>query len=102
MVNKKNKGKTDTLTDASSNVESAPAIIIGAGVGGLSVAAYLAQAGRRVIVLEQDNHLGGTAHVFRRSGFTFPDPESFTMPGYIAGSLLELGVEQPLQDTKRS
>lgn len=98
MANKRNKGKTDTLTDASRIMESAPAIIIGAGVGGLSAAAYLAQAGRRVIVLEQDNHLGGTAHVFRRSGFTFPTgPQSFTMPAYIAGSLLELGVEQPLR-----
>jgi len=55
--------------------------IIGAGIGGLSAAAYLARAGRTVIVLEQDQHLGGTASVFRRSGFTFPTgPQSFTAP----------------------
>ncbi len=98
MATKKNKGKTDTLYDASSIMESPPAIIIGAGVGGLSAAAYLAKAGRRVIVLEQDNHLGGTAHIFRRSGFTFPTgPQSFTMPAYIEGSLLELGMGKPLR-----
>ncbi len=78
-------------------VDRADAIIIGAGVGGLSAAAYLAQSGRRVIVLEQDTHLGGTAHVFRCNGFTFPTgPQSITMPKYIADSLCELGVERRL------
>ena len=91
------KQKINILTDARHIVESTDAVIIGAGIGGLSAAAYLARAGRRVILLEQDNHMGGTAHVFRRSGFTFPTgPQSFTMPEYIADSLRELGVEQPL------
>ncbi|MCE8428039.1 MAG: NAD(P)/FAD-dependent oxidoreductase [Candidatus Methanoperedens sp.] len=77
-------------------MKSTDAIIIGAGVGGLSAAAYLAQAGRGVIVLEQDRHIGGTAHVFRRSGFIFPTgPQSVTMPGYISDSLCELGVGPP-------
>ncbi len=76
-----------------STVNSVDAIIIGAGAGGLSAAAYLAKAGRKVIVLEQDYHLGGTAHIFRRNGFTFPTgPQSVTMPDYIADLLCELGV----------
>jgi len=95
-ANRSNKIKTKIIGDAHSFVESADAIIIGAGIGGLSAAAYLAQAGRRVIVLEQDHHLGGTAHVFRRGGFNFPTgPQSVTMPSYILDSLSELGVEQP-------
>jgi len=81
--------------------ESADVIIIGAGVGGLTAAAYLARAGRKVIVIEQDNHVGGTAHVFKRDGFTFPTgPQSITMPGYIANSLCELGVERRLSFTR--
>lgn len=73
------------------------AIIIGAGVGGLTAAAYLARAGCKVLVIEQDSHVGGTAHVFKRNGFTFPTgPQSITMPDYIAESLRELGVEQHL------
>lgn len=89
-----NKGKSNIFSDG---VESADAIIIGAGVGGLTAAAYLARAGRKVIVLEQDSHIGGTAHVFKRGGFIFPTgPQSITVPEYIADSLCELGVEKRL------
>lgn len=98
MTNKSNKEKTNLFTHTG---ESADAIIIGAGIGGLSAAAYLVRAGRKVIVLEQDHHLGGTASVFRRNGFTFPTgPQSFTAPEYIAASLRELGVEQQLSFTR--
>ncbi len=90
------KGKTNFSGHTCRNVESADAVIIGAGMGGLSAAAYLAKAGRKVIVFEQDPHVGGTAHIFKRGGFIFPaGPQSFTMPSYIADSLRELGVEQP-------
>ncbi|HSX65910.1 NAD(P)/FAD-dependent oxidoreductase [Nocardioides sp.] len=44
------------------------AIIIGAGLGGLTTAAYLAAQGRRVLVLERYSVLGGSTHVFRRRG----------------------------------
>jgi phytoene dehydrogenase-like protein len=36
-------------------------IIVGGGHNGLTAAAYLAQAGRRVLVLERADHLGGAA-----------------------------------------
>jgi all-trans-retinol 13,14-reductase len=46
--------------------ESWDAIIVGSGIGGLVCAGYLAADGARVLVLEQHDVAGGSAHVFRR------------------------------------
>ena len=35
------------------------AIVIGSGMGGLSVASLLAQEGKRILLLEQNNVVGG-------------------------------------------
>ena len=46
------------------------AIVIGSGIGGLSVAATLAKlAGKRVLVLERHYTAGGFTHTFRRPGY---------------------------------
>lgn len=47
------------------------AVVIGAGLGGLTTAALLAQAGRRALVLDQHYVAGGNATVFRRKGYVF-------------------------------
>ena len=44
------------------------AVVIGAGLGGLSTAAFLAANGRRPLVLEQNQVVGGCSQVFRRRG----------------------------------
>lgn len=46
----------------------ADAIVVGAGLGGLSCAAYLSACGLRTIVLEQGKVAGGCSQVFRRQG----------------------------------
>jgi phytoene dehydrogenase-like protein len=43
------------------------AVVIGSGLGGLSVAAYLCAAGRRTLVLEAHHVAGGNSQVFRRT-----------------------------------
>ncbi len=44
-------------------------IIIGSGTGGLSAASFLAQAGKRVLLLEQHYSIGGYTHAFQRNGY---------------------------------
>jgi phytoene dehydrogenase-like protein len=51
----RNRGKRDEVT------RSYDDIVVGAGHNGLTTAAYLAQAGRRVLVLERQDHVGGAA-----------------------------------------
>jgi len=46
-------------------------VVIGAGLGGLSCAAFLAKQGLRVAVFEQHYQAGGYCHSFRRGPYTF-------------------------------
>ncbi len=46
-------------------------IIIGAGIGGLTAAALLAQAGYKVTVLEAQTYAGGCAGTFTHQGYRF-------------------------------
>jgi prolycopene isomerase len=47
------------------------AIVVGAGLGGLSAATFLSQAGQRVLLLEKHNVPGGYASSFLRGRFEF-------------------------------
>ena len=49
-------------------IQTWDAIVIGAGLGGLSTAAFLATNGVRTLVLEQNQVVGGCSQVFRRAG----------------------------------
>ena len=57
------------------------AVVIGAGLGGLTAAALLAKAGRNVRVIERNHAIGGAASVFKVGDLTIepslhltPDP----------------------------
>lgn len=55
--------------------------IIGAGFGGLSAAAYLAQAGHQVTIHEKNSQVGGRASTWKKDGFLFDlGPSWYLMP----------------------
>ncbi len=75
------------------------AVVIGAGIGGLTAGALLAKRGFDVFVLEQAIIPGGCASTFKRRGFTF-DVGATQVAGLEPGGVHykifeELGVELP-------
>jgi len=50
--------------------DSFDAAVIGSGLGGLTAAALLAKAGRKVCVIERNSSLGGCASVFKKGALT--------------------------------
>ena len=69
-------------------------VIVGGGVAGLAAAAFVAHAGRRVVVLERSSHIGGRAITEERSGYYFNlGPHALYKVGHAANILSELGVD---------
>ncbi len=61
-------------------------IIIGAGIGGLTAGAILARNGKRVLILEKNDRVGGYAVNFKRNGFEF-DASLHLMQGCGQGKI---------------
>ena len=60
------------------------AIVIGAGIAGLSVAIRLQNAGFKVEVFESNDYPGGKLTDFSKNGYRFDmGPSLFTMPQFI-------------------
>jgi phytoene dehydrogenase-like protein len=76
------------------------AVVIGAGIGGLTCAGALAARGRAVIVLEQAAVPGGYLTSFRQRGFTFDCAvdcvAGLDSNGLLTWLLQSLGVDQGL------
>ena len=73
------------------------AVVIGSGLGGLTAAALLAKAGRKVCVIERNHSVGGAASVFKKGALTIEpalhqtaDPHDPSDPKHAI--LTELGI----------
>ncbi|MFC4248913.1 phytoene desaturase family protein [Natribaculum luteum] len=63
------------------SLDGASIVVIGSGVGGLSTACYLADAGADVHVIEKNEQLGGRASTLEAEGFRFDmGPSWYLMP----------------------
>lgn len=67
-------------------------VVIGAGLGGLAVAARLARLGHEVVVCERSTDVGGKVGVVHRDGFTFDTgPSLITLPAALRDLFLKTG-----------
>ncbi|GAB4221561.1 MAG: NAD(P)/FAD-dependent oxidoreductase [Spirochaetales bacterium] len=68
-------------------------VVIGAGLGGMVAANYLASLGRKTLVVEQSHHSGGNMSGFFRKGYYFDGgDQSFESLGIVFPVLEDLGV----------
>ena len=86
----------------------ADVVVVGAGLGGLAVAARLAKRGHRVTVLERTDRAGGAIHRVEQDGFGWDaGPSSTTLPAVLrdlfrkSGRPLERYLELPAARARR-
>ena len=75
-------------------------IIVGAGMAGLTAAAYLCRSGHEVRILEKNSFCGGLVHTFERNGFYFDSgPRAIENSAIVIPLLKDLNISLQLQNS---
>ncbi len=79
------------------------AIVVGGGIAGLTSAAFLAKAGKSVILFEQQYKTGGLVQTFERNGVYFDGGlRSIENSGIVLPMLKQLGIDIDFQKSNVS
>jgi len=78
-------------------------VIVGAGMAGLTAAAYLIRQNCDVLLIEKSNRSGGLVHTFVQDGFSFDTgPRAFVNSGMVKPILKDLGIDWETLNNKVS
>ncbi len=81
--------------------DSKSIVIVGAGMAGLTAAAYLARDGHRVLLLDKNDRVGGLVRTFDVNGFSFDGgPRAFVNSGIVRPILGDLGISWDYLDNR--
>ena len=78
-------------------------VIVGAGMAGLTAAAYLSRENFNVLILDKNERTGGLLSTFESSGFQFDSgPRAFVNSGIVKPILKDLGIHWEFLENKIS
>ncbi|MFN2177467.1 MAG: FAD-dependent oxidoreductase, partial [Anaerolineales bacterium] len=78
-------------------------VIVGAGMAGLTAAAYLARDNYKVLLLDKNDRSGGLVHTFEFDGFFFDaGPRALVNSGIVKPMLNDLGIGWDFLENKIS
>ena len=78
-------------------------VIVGAGMAGLTAAAYLAKENYSVLLLDKNDRTGGLLNTFETNGFHFDSgPRAFVNSGIVQPILNDLGISWEFLENKIS
>lgn len=78
-------------------------VIVGAGMAGLTAAAYLSREDHDVLLLDKNDRCGGLVNTFEHNGFFFDSgPRAFVNSGMVKPMLKDLGVDWDYLENKIS
>lgn len=84
------------MVDKGNNV-----VIVGAGMAGLTAAAYLSRENYNVLLLDKNERVGGLVGTFESNGFFFDSgPRAFVNSGIVKPILQDLGIHAEYLENK--